>query len=178
MDNLVNFLNNSDPIILGFYHSTFFSVIKFLLGIYAIVILADIVLLLIQRGLGGDIRTTLIGMNIPAELTTRKGKLAKKWSKIKNELERENESAWKVAIIEADNLIDDLIKKMQYPGKNMGERLEGINPGQIENIEELKQAHKVRNQIIHNESFKLSKKQAETVMGYYENFLRYFEVVN
>jgi len=177
MDVLANFLNNPQTI-LNFYNSTFFSVIKFLLGIYVVVLLADIILLLIQRGLGGDIRNTIIGMNIPSELTTRKNRLVKKWNKVKKEMESENESTWKVAIIEADNIIDDLIKRMNYPGENMGERLAGINPGQIENIEELKRAHETRNRIIHEENFKLSKKQAEKIIGYYENFLKYFEVLN
>jgi len=177
MDVLANFLNNHQTI-LNFYNSTFFSVIKFLLGIYVVVLLADIILLLIQRGLGGNIRNTIIGMNVPSELTTRKNRLVKKWNKIKKKMESENESTWKVAIIEADNIIDDLIKRMNYPGENMGERLAGINPGQIENIEELKRAHETRNRIIHEENFKLSKKQAEKIIGYYENFLKYFEVLN
>ena len=88
----------------------------------------------------------------------------------------ENESAWKVAIIEADNLIDDLIRRMGYKGENLSARLEGINPGQIENIDELRKAHEMRNRIIHEEGFKLDKKTAEETLGYYENFLRYFEV--
>lgn len=177
MDVLANFLNNHQAI-LSFYNSTFFSIIKFLLGIYVVVLLADIILLLIQRGLGGDIRDTIIGMNVPSELTTRKNRLVKKWNKIKKKMESENKSNWKVAIIEADNIIDDLIERMKYPGENMGERLAGINPGQIGNIEELKRAHEIRNRIIHEENFKLSKKQAEKIIGYYENFLKYFEVLN
>jgi hypothetical protein len=82
-----------------------------------------------------------------------------------------------VAIIEADEIIDNLIKRMGYKGENMGERLSGINPGQIENIEDLKKAHETRNRIIHEEDFRLTKDQAEEVMKYYEDFLRYFEVL-
>lgn len=177
MDTTAIFLNDAVLWVTNLYSSAFFSVIKFLLGIYAVVVFADIILLLTQRGLSGDIRDTIFGMNIPAELVTRKGKLRKKWDKIKGKMEVSNESAWKVAIIEADNLIDDLIKRMGYKGENMGERLAGINPGQIENIEELKKAHETRNRLIHEEDFKLDKETAEKVLGYYENFLRYFEAL-
>jgi len=82
-----------------------------------------------------------------------------------------------VAVIEADAVIDDLIRRMGYKGENMGERLAAINPGQIENIDELKEAHAVRNRIVHEENFRLVKDQAEEAMRCYENFLRYYEVL-
>lgn len=176
MDQFAIVLNAIVDGIISFYNSSAMGVIKFLLGIYAAVLLADIILLLIQRGLSGDIRDTVLGMNIPSEMVSRKDKLRKKWDKVKEKLEIENESAWKVAIIEADNLIDDLIKRMGFRGENLSERLEGINPGQIENIEELRTAHEMRNRIIHDEDFKIDKKTAKQILGYYENFLTYFEV--
>ena len=176
--DIFSILNSLIQWIASFYDSAFFAVIKFLLGIYAVVVLADIVLLLIQRGLGGDIRDTLLGMNVPPELTTKRKSLAKKWEKIREKMKTDSESTWKVAIIEADNIIDDLIARMKYSGENMGERLAGINPGQIENIEELRHAHETRNRIIHEDDFKLTRELADETMGYYENFLRYFEVLD
>ncbi len=166
------------PPLRAIYHSAFFSMVEFILGIYTVVLLADIVLLFIQRGwVAGDMRDTIIGVNMPPELSTKKPQMRRKWDKITAGLKTDNESLWKVAIIEADNVIDDLIARMKYPGENMSERLDGINPGQIDNIEELRRAHEMRNRIIHDENFKLDKKQAEEIIGYYENFLRYFEVL-
>ncbi len=173
-------MNNPDYIfaaLLAIYHSTFFSVVEFLMGIYSMVLLVDIVLLIAQRGLSGDLRETLYGVDMPEELMNKKSKLRKKWDKVSSGIRSENESEWKVAIIEADNIIDNLILRMGYKGENMGERLAGINPGQIDNIEELRLAHETRNRIIHEEDFKLDRKQADEIFGYYENFLRYFEVL-
>ena len=93
-------------------------------------------------------------------------------------LKSKNESDYKVAIIEADNIIDDLIARMNYAGENMTERLDNITPGQIENIEDLRKAHDTRNRIIHDESFVLTKKEAEKTLGYYEDFLRFFMVLD
>jgi hypothetical protein len=176
MENLVKILNNSGVDIIGFYNSTFFGIVKFILGIYAVVLLADIILLLIQRGLKGDVRETLLGMNVPAELLTKKVKLRKKWNIIREKTKSDNSDDWKVAIISADEIIDDLIARMGYGGENMGERLSEINPGQIENIEELKKAHEMRNRIIHEENFELTKEQMKETIGYFENFLESFEV--
>lgn len=178
MDNLAKILSSSGVDIIGFYNSTFFGVVKFILGIYAVVLLADIILMLIQRGLKGDLRETLLGMNAPAELLTKKNRLRKKWSKIREKVESENPDDWKVAIISADEIIDDLIERMGYKGENMGERLAEINPGQIENIGDLRKAHEIRNRIIHEENFDLTKEQIKETIGYFENFLESFEVFN
>ncbi len=177
MENLINILNNSGVDIVAFYNSTFFSIVKFILGIYTVVVFADIILMLIQRELSGDFRETALGMNIPPELINRKGKLRKKWKGIREKIKSEKEDDWKIAIISADEIVDDLIERMGFAGENMGERLAKINTGEIENIEELKKAHEIRNQIILEEDFKLAKEQAEETIGYFENFLKYFDVL-
>ncbi len=160
-----------------FFSSLTFSLIKGFLEIYTLVLVADMILLIKQRGFSGDLRDTVLGMNVPPELITQKSKLQIKWNKIKERLKSEDQSDYKVAIIEGDNIIDDLIARMGYKGENFGERLDNINPGQIENIESLRFAHNVRNQIIHNENFVLTKDDAYKVLDCFEEFLRYFQVL-
>ena len=46
------------------------------------------------------------------------------------------------------------------------------------NIEELKKAHEIRNRIVQEDDFTLTEKEVEDVMSYYENFLRYFQVLD
>jgi hypothetical protein len=161
-----------------FYNSLFFSVVKFFIGVYVIVLVVDLVLLLMQRGLGSDLRETVLGINIPRELASKGGKkkLVKKWGKLKSRLDTGQESQYKVAIIEADDLIDNLIMRMGYAGENMADRLDGIPTGQLEYLEELKQAHQVRNRIIHEDKFVLDRKTAEDTLALYEIFLNYFHV--
>ena len=163
--------------LLNFYDSPFFSVIKFVLGVYGIVIIIDIVLLLIKRGVAGNVREAMIGVNIPRELVTKKNKMRARWDKIKGRLKSENESEYKVAIIEADSLIDDLVRGMAYPGENMGERLDSMPEGQIESRQKLREAHEVRNRIIHEENFQVSREYAKDVLKKYEALLEEFEVL-
>ena len=160
-----------------FFSSLTFSLIRGFLEIYTLVLIADMILLIKQRGFSNDLRDTVLGMNVPPELITQKSKLQIKWNKIKERMKGEDQSDYKVAIIEGDNIIDDLIARMGYKGNNFGERLDGINPGQIENIEGLRFAHNVRNQIIHNENFVLTKDDAYKVLDCFEEFLRYFQVL-
>ena len=151
------------------YYSPFFTVIKFFLVIYITVLLVDIILLLILRGVGADVRTAIKGMDIPA---VPKSKASKEWQGIKKRLENENISQYKAAILEADRIADDILSKIGYKGKNMAERLKQVKSGQLENVEDLKDAHKVRNRIIYEKDFTIDKKTAENIIKIYEDLLK------
>ena len=178
MDLLQLFLNNLYISLISFYHSGFFLLVKFLAGIYVIILFVDIVLLLIKVGLGGSLRSTWTGMNIPQEFTTKKKKARKVWQDIRKKMESNNETDYKVAVIEADAFIDDLISRMGYSGDNFGERLANIPTNHIVNIEGMKQAHEVRNRIIHDENFAVSKEDAERVLGQFEELLKSYQVID
>ncbi len=164
----------------NFSHSITFSIIKFIIGIYVIVVLVDIILLFIQRGLSGDVRATQLGMDIPAELVSDgpRKKLAKRWGKIKAKLKTGSEDQYKLAIIEVDKLVDNLIFRMGYKdGKNFGERLENVPPGQIEDISDIKEAHAIRNRVILEEDFKVDRKLAAKTLALFEKFLITHDVI-
>jgi hypothetical protein len=164
--------------ILGLYHSGLFLTIKILLEIYTVVLLLDIILLLFQRGLSGNVREMFTGMDVPLGITTGKKKLQKKWNDIRQKLESQNEADYKVAVIEADDVINDLVAGLGYKGENFGERLGNIPDAQVVNIEGMKQAHEVRNRIIHDDNFQLSREDAEIALGHFEELLRDFQVLN
>lgn len=170
---------NITDIVIAVYNSTFFAVIKFLIGIYIIVMLVNIVLLLLQRGLGGNIRSTMIGMNVPPELVAKKKKLRKKWEQlVREKLKSNKEEDYKAAVIAADEIIDDLLKRIGYKeGQNMEERLNVIPPGQIEDAAVLKKAHETRKQIDSRKDFSLTKEKALEVVKLYEEFLKTYEVL-
>lgn len=175
-----NFLLNLPGFVMQFYNSFFFSIVKFFIGIYAIVVFVDIVLLLMQRGLSGNIRETMLGVNIPRELAAvgQKKKLRARWKKIRLKLESEREADYKLAVIEADHLIDDLILRLGFAGNNMAERLDNIPPGQLDYIDEIRKAHETRNKIVHDEGFVLDKESAGETLALYEEFLKYFRVLD
>ncbi|MEX2014310.1 MAG: hypothetical protein WD885_00035 [Candidatus Saccharimonadales bacterium] len=51
----------------------------------------------------------------------RPKKIRKKWSKIKAKLPKQDQ--WKEALIDADKLLDEALKKKKYTGKTVGEKL-------------------------------------------------------
>lgn len=162
--------------LLDFYNSGTFSVIKFIIGIYVIVLFLDLVLLLFQRGVGEDLRITLLGSDVPKDLMSEKGRLRNEWKKLKKNLESGEENKYKLAIIKADAIIEDILGRLKYKGKDFSEKIASIPAGQIEYLDEIKRAHETRNKIIHNENFPVDKKMAEETIGLYEKFLEFFGI--
>lgn len=172
-----SFFSSSYAFLTAFSDTAVFFVIKMLLGIYVVVLLADIILLLVQRGLSGNIREGFtVGMNIPLELTTRKKKTKLRWGAIKKRLEKQEEKEFKIAIIEADEMIGDLVKRLGYPGENLGEVFQNVPEAQIESISKLKKAHEIKNRIVQDEGFSVSLELAKETLGYFEEFLDEFEI--
>jgi len=156
------------------YNSALFDFVKFFLIVYTLVLVADLILILMLKGVGSDIRKGLRGMDMPV---VSKSKMEKKWDKIKARLKSENVSQYKVAILEADSIVNDILSRVGYEGGNITEKLEKLNLGQLDYMEELLEAHQTRNGIIHNEDFSVDEDLAKKTVAVYEKFLRYLEFI-
>jgi len=104
-------------------------------------------------------------------------RIVKKWGKIKKRLELASESEHKLAIIEADDLLDEILQRMNYKGETLGEKLEQLTAPQLANIEEVKEAHKIRNNIVHDPDYQLSLDQARRALEIYEEALKALQVL-
>jgi len=60
-----------------------------------------------------------------------KREMNKSWQIVLDKLESVEKDSYKMAVIEADKIFDDIIKRIGYKGDDMGERLKQINPAQI-----------------------------------------------
>jgi hypothetical protein len=98
-------------------------------------------------------------------------KTEKEWQKIKARLGAEMESENKLAIIEADKTMDDILSQMGFEGTDLNEKLEKLTAGSLSNIEEVKEVHKIRNNIIHDPTYKLSAEEAKKALAIYEKAL-------
>jgi hypothetical protein len=94
------------------------------------------------------------------------------WHKIEEHFYRGGESDLKVAILEADKLLNDALREAGIAGVQLGDRLKKATAEQVPNLNELWQAHKLRNQIAHEPNFKLKRDLAERALGIYETALK------
>ena len=102
-------------------------------------------------------------------------KIVKRWGKIKTRFELPSESEQKLAIIEAEGILDEILKKMGFPGATFEERLKQMTSVQLSNIEEIWEAHKIRNNIVHDPDYRLSTAEAREAFEIYERALTNLE---
>lgn len=103
-------------------------------------------------------------------------RLERYWQKIQARLEKTDEASLKLAVIEADNFFGDILKRMGLAGKDMGERLEQISREQLKSIDEVWDAHRLRNLIVHESDVHINREQAEKAVNAYKNALKELEV--
>ncbi len=100
-----------------------------------------------------------------------------KWEEVVRHIGSDREAEWKFAIIEADKLVDELLKSAGYPGDTMGERLMNIEKGQLLSLEGLWEAHKIRNKLAHDSNYFLRYSEARRVIELYKAALQELQVV-
>jgi hypothetical protein len=101
-----------------------------------------------------------------------------RWHYILTLIESPNESDWRVAIIEADTMMEELLKNKGVPGDTMAELLEAARSDGFLHIQDAWDAHLIRNQIAHQGSeYPLSQVEARRAMKMYQNFFEELGVV-
>jgi len=100
----------------------------------------------------------------------------REWRKIKARLETGLESEYKLAVIEAEELFDGILKKLGYAGESLPEKLEKLTPEILTNLSELKGVHQIRNNIVHDPNYHLSLEEAVRVINIFEKALQELDV--
>jgi hypothetical protein len=83
-----------------------------------------------------------------------RGAFRARWAEIEAMVRAEGQMTAKVAIIEADKLLDHALKALAMPGTTLGERLKFAQYKYPE-LRKVWWAHKVRNQLAHEASYRL-----------------------
>lgn len=128
--------------------------IGFLVG----VIVLGVVVLIIINKLGGGRAPSL-----------KKEYFQTKWVEL---LERvKTPEGMVLAVIDADKLLDECLKKRHFKGKTMGERLVSAQRFLSDN-DSVWYAHKLRNRLVHEPNVNLKKNEAQNALGGFRKALK------
>lgn len=90
----------------------------------------------------------------------------------------DNPNDWKLAIIEADIILEGILKERGYVGNSLGERLKSIPPSQLSTLNDAWEAHKIRNMIAHEGAdFVLTHRMAEETVNRYRRVFGEFGIL-
>ena len=76
-----------------------------------------------------------------------------------------------LAVIDADKLLDDALKKRRFKGKTMGERLVSAQR-QLSDNDSAWYAHKLRNRLVHEPDVRLKKREAQNALAGFRKALK------
>ena len=99
------------------------------------------------------------------------------WRKIMEKGRSLDENERKFAIIEADTILDKILGMSGYDGENLGAKLKHVEKGDILSLDDLWEAHKVRNRIAHEANFKLTPEAALSALSRFEKVLKELQYI-
>ncbi len=102
-------------------------------------------------------------------------KLVRQWRQVEKRFEAGGEYNYKLAVIEADDLLKDILSEKGYKGKNFDETISNVSKIQIPNIEELVEAHKKRNSMVHDPNYRPERESVSRLLKVYERGIKSLE---
>ncbi|HUX36027.1 MAG TPA: hypothetical protein VMV71_03280 [Candidatus Paceibacterota bacterium] len=103
--------------------------------------------------------------------------LQERWESIIGRSNINSMESTRLAILDADNMIDELLNRMGVQGGNITERLENLSPDDFSSLSSLWSAHKIRNRIVHEPDFTIAHEDAQKVIADYGSFLKEIGVI-
>jgi len=172
---LNNFYHNLPYYAINFFAK--YAVFSFFISIALIVVVA------IYSRRFFVIRQKIKDKIIPTESDKKTGEDGKeminlKWQLVQKHVESENQADWKLAILEADIMLADLLESMSLPGESIGEKLKAVEKSDFETLEQAWEAHKIRNAIAHEGSdFMITQREVKRITNLYKQVFDEFEMI-
>ncbi len=95
--------------------------------------------------------------------------MSKRWSKVKKRIESGAESDYKLAIIDADDFLGEVLDNRGYEGKDFDESIKKAEKLISLIFNDVLRAHEVRNYIVYNPDYKLAADEAKKILDTYES---------
>ncbi|OGI61684.1 hypothetical protein A2643_01580 [Candidatus Nomurabacteria bacterium RIFCSPHIGHO2_01_FULL_39_220] len=103
------------------------------------------------------------------------GSKNERWGKTLGYLFSQHPSDWKLAIIEADSMLESLMDQLGFKGVALGDKLKSADQDKFHSLTSAWEVHTIRNRIAHEgAAFSMSQHEAKRVIAIYEHIFRDF----
>lgn len=101
-----------------------------------------------------------------------------RWQATLAHVSSDNPNDWRIAIVEADIMLEELLDSLGYVGATISDKLKTVRPEAFRGIEDAWEAHKVRNAIAHQGSdFVLTKRAVQETIARYQRVFEEFKFI-
>jgi len=94
--------------------------------------------------------------------------MQKQWNRIKRRTETGAEADYKLAIIDADDLLQEVLDSRGFEGDTFEEIVKSAGKLMEPVLEDILKAHEARNSIVYNPDFKITAEQVKKILEVYE----------
>lgn len=98
-------------------------------------------------------------------------KIEETWRQIEELVKQNQPMSWKMAILEADKILDYALKSLALPGQDLGERLR-VAHYNYPAVNEVWPAHKMRNRLVHETDYQITQREAARAIEQYRRTLK------
>lgn len=162
-----------------FWLSSIWSILVVISWIVSALFLFGIIYAYIRAGQLGEVVSEILKRQEEAFVKVHKKDVKNlRWQDVQTHSAGSNPNDWKLAIIEADILLGELLEKLGYAGNTIGEKLKSVSPNSFQTVNQAWRAHNVRNRIAHEgANFELSKREAAEVITQYKMVFDEFDFI-
>lgn len=101
-----------------------------------------------------------------------------RWQHILSYAASDDEELWRLAIIEADVMMDEMLEAMGYPQDSLGEKLKSAEESDFRTLNQAWEAHKLRNTIAHKGStYELTRRELDRAINNYRQVFNEFSYI-
>lgn len=106
------------------------------------------------------------------------GGLTNRWKNVLKRLETASEEEYKLAVLEADAMLDQALQRMGFIGDTLTDRLQKVSTGMLSNLSEVHQANAIRNNIVHDPNYRLTLSEARRIIEIYETTFQGLDLIS
>ena len=175
---IYHFIANNLPAIMSLY-----TTVLFFLSLFFLIVTAYCIVRLVEIRMKEDRHLEHEIEEYAHHLAEKEEKAAQAESVSKNErwvktlgyLFSQHASDWKLAVIEADSMLDTLMDQLGFKGETLGDKLKSATQEKFRSLTSAWEVHTIRNRIAHDGAgFQLSQHEAKRVIAIYEQIFREF----
>ncbi len=97
-----------------------------------------------------------------------------RWDRVLQEANSESDQSRRLAILEADIMLGELLDELGYRGETLADKMRQVPKAQFNTIDIAWEAHKARNRIAHESGYEIPPYEVKRLIGLYDKVFREF----
>jgi len=107
------------------------------------------------------------GLSSLSDLFSRSNK---QWKKTESLLEEPYQASWKLAVLQAEGIVERTLKQIGFQGNNFSQQIQELQKQGYRHLDILSELHQKKEKILKDKNFSLSLAQAKETVAVYKAF--------